>query len=94
LEEEKRENDDGEQVYIRGVAVTNAWDVRTKHYNVATELEEIMAEFPNHRFSGELIREGDRSGDVERFRVGPGNAVTTEKARLVWPDGSEVTEVS
>jgi hypothetical protein len=42
-----------------------------------------------HTLNGQFTREGADQGDVERWVVTDGR-IHNEKARLVWPDGSQV----
>lgn len=62
-----------------------------KVYHLRQELDEIVGQIPDgHSIGGVLIREGEEQGDVERFVV-DGLNIRSETARLVWPDGSDVT---
>lgn len=74
----------------RLVGVEPAWEDPVKARDLRGELDEIIGQIPEgHALRGILIREGENQGDVERFIV-DGHGVRSEKARLLWPDGSEV----
>jgi hypothetical protein len=39
-----------------------------------------------HKFSGWIQRQGERQGDVQRYRISDdGTAITSEKAIMLWP---------
>lgn len=83
------EDDNGERTVVRAVAIKPATDQAWKHDDIPALLAEIVAEHPDRRYAGHLIRIGEEQGDVERYRVQDGQVVS-EQARIAWPDGTTV----
>lgn len=94
IEEQRTETHDGEQHVARWVvAIEDRYAGEgVKHYAVADELASIAQTWPDRTYSGHLVRVGEGTGDVERYRIERGRVIS-EQAALVWPDGtSAVTE--
>jgi hypothetical protein len=63
-----------------------------KAYDLEDELGEIAQLVTQHGSTcvGAIVRFGEEPGDIERYFITADGTVTTEKARLTWPDGTEV----
>jgi len=60
-----------------------------RYYDLEDHLTEFIGKYPNHTYGGYLVRSGEEQGDVERYTIKDGRVIT-EKARLIWPDNSNV----
>lgn len=62
--------------------------------DLAEHLAEAVAEIEaaGSTATGDLIRRGERQGDVERYRAADGR-IWSEAAELRWPDGTPVGEL-
>jgi hypothetical protein len=90
-----RDTGDGEVITRAGVLIVPASEDSGKYYNVSEELAEIIGLFPEHAFTGTLIRYGEDATDVERYYVRETpRRVISESARVIvrWPDGTEGTQ--
>lgn len=89
-EESERETDEGVLTVMQGVAVEPAIS-EGKVYELHNHLQQVLnAISGDHKVTGEIVRVGERNGDVERFLPRPDGKVKAEQAHLSWPDGSEV----
>jgi hypothetical protein len=74
-------------------AIIPSTDDSVKAYSLAEDLAEMAAEvraLGSACVGGWIVRSGEEQGDVERYCLGNGDKVVTEKAQLRWPDGSAV----
>lgn len=58
-----------------------------KGYSFVTDLEhtaEILNPYANAPLRGEIIRTGERTGDIEKYIINKDGTVTTQKARIVF----------
>jgi hypothetical protein len=64
-----------------------------KAYEFDSQLEEVLEVIrkDNCTANGIFIRRGEEQGDVERFIIQNTQLVRTESAKMVWPDGTEVS---
>lgn len=84
-----RETDEGTVIARTARAVVPRYS-EGKMHNLAADLRTVAKTWGDtHTFSGYLIRDGEESGDVERYWI-DGTTVKSEKAWLFWPDGTEV----
>lgn len=62
-----------------------------KYYDFEDDIKSIVADLVSagYEVSGSVVATGEESADIWRLVVTPGSTVVKEKARLVWPDGSE-----
>lgn len=69
--------------------VPRTWD-RASFYDLDKHLKNLAEEFGfGHTFTGALIRVGEETGDIERYRF-EGLRLVTERAVLSWPDGTRI----
>lgn len=61
-------------------------DDETKAYNLTKCLEDVVATFGNHSFTGTLLCYGEEGGDIWRVVVGNGE-VLEQHPELRWPTG-------
>lgn len=53
------------------------------------DIEELCAAFPGHTIRGQIVLYDEEPGSVRRV-IADDDGVREERARLVWPDGTEV----
>lgn len=92
VEETATEVDEGTLLKTEVTAIVPVTDDSYKAYDLVEHLGQALQPLiPGSICQGELIRNGEDTGDVERLVVRAGShVVTVEKARLTWPDGTEV----
>jgi hypothetical protein len=92
VSETREEVPEGTLIREQVVAIVPSFEDQMKAYALKDDLKEMVEAVHGEgsECSGELVREGERNGDVERYRIVDG-AVVSEKARLVWADGTEVS---
>lgn len=94
VEENATEVDEGTLIRSEVYAIaplTNDWH---KAYDLTEHLAQAVRRIreAGSECAGELVRLGRQTGDIERYIVRAGDdEVVVEKARLSWPDGTEVT---
>lgn len=92
VSESTEETDEGTLTRRLVTKILSRWTEAYKAYNLqehlAAAVVRVMAE--GSICSGDLVRIGERPGDVERLTVHADGRVAAEKARLVWDDGTEV----
>jgi hypothetical protein len=90
------ETGDGTVSRKQAMAVVPSFEDSYKAYDLADTLAEINTEIvaAGSLLWGYLVRKGEEQGDVERYGIqnGTTDTVSTEKARLSWPDGTAVEE--
>jgi len=86
--QEETETEDGLsiRIYCRGAVPYQP--SRFGAYTLAEDATELCDAFPGHEIRGEMILCGDDSGDIRRVVIDDAG-VREEKARLLWPDGTE-----
>ena len=52
---------------------------------LAQQVRECIAQFPDRRYTLDLLCEGENRDDTWRVYIGPDNEVRVEWAELVWP---------
>jgi hypothetical protein len=72
-----------------GTAIVPASEEQLKYYSLADQMKRLCSHpvFKDRNLTGYIVRLGEDNGDVERYD-GTGRV---EKAKLLWPDGSEVS---
>lgn len=93
IEETEEDVPEGTLVRRSATKIVPRWVDEYKAYHLLDHLIEVANEILalGSTCEGEIVRVGENIGDAERHIVTAGGMITTEKARLVWPDGSEVT---
>jgi hypothetical protein len=81
--------------FVNGIVPAENNDLRAR--DLANQLAALARHIPEGReITGRIIRVGEgEPGDVERYRIVTdrgARTVVTDKARLVWPDGTDVGE--
>lgn len=82
------DTEDG-SVTIRAAARVVPYGDSVKAYTLKEDLSALVRAFPGHTFHGYIVRDGEDTGDVERYWIEDGG-VKSEAATLRWLDGSEV----
>lgn len=85
--------DNGDELVRRtAVGVEPATADQVTAYSLEEDLAAFVQEIRDHGSTarGQIVRRGEDTGDVERYIVEPGWSVRSERARLTWPDGTEV----
>jgi hypothetical protein len=93
IKETEEETDEGTLTRRLVIAIVSRWTDEFKAYHLLEHLTEAVRHVNDagSACTGEIMRVGENPGDVERHEVAFDGTITTEKARLVWPDGTEVT---
>lgn len=89
VEEDEEETSQG--FYLKRYAA-HVVPYREEPYRCRTILDDIrslIGDFPENEFRGIFILTGEYVGDLRRILVDE-RGVREEKAKLIWPDGSEV----
>lgn len=93
VEETATEVDEGTLIKTEVTAIVPVTDDSYKAYDLVEHLGQAVHQIikAGSTCQGELIRDGEDTGDVERLVVRAGShVVAVEKARLPRPDGTEV----
>jgi hypothetical protein len=88
VDEETVDTDEGQMIRKTAVALEGSWEGGYKAYHLLDHVQEAIAAFPGHAFTGRLECEGEDATDVWRVVVRDGVAVKVEP-RIVWPDEDE-----
>jgi Family of unknown function (DUF6205) len=86
--QEETETDEGLNIRIFCRSVAPYQPSRFGAYTLVEDAAELRDAFPGHEIRGEMILCGDDSGDIRRVVIDD-TGVREEKARLLWPDGTE-----
>ena len=86
--QEETETEEGLSIRIYCTGAVPYQQSRFGAYTLAEDAAELREAFPGHEIQGEMILCGDDSGDIRRV-VLDATGVREEKARLLWPDGTE-----
>lgn len=91
---ETEQTSQGETTVRQATGVVARFEDARTFYAIKEELAALTEAYPGHSFDGYLVRTGHDQGDVERYWVDGTSVVQSERARLVWPDGSDVESPS
>jgi hypothetical protein len=84
------DTDEGQTTVRTANVVVPKWQDSVEAGNLVTDLIALVNAFPGHYFAGCIVRDGEDTGDVERFWIAANGHVKSEKALLRWPDGTDV----
>ncbi len=89
--EQQVETDDGTLLRRTADALIPGTEDGFKAYEFGSHLAAAVRKLDDgtRHLTGEIVRVGGDAGDVERWIVRDGQ-ITSEQAKLIWPDGSEV----
>lgn len=79
------DTDEGTLTRITATALIPASEEEQKFYNLVVHVNQAIAAFPGHTFTGRFDCEGEETGDLWRVVIRDGRAVRVEP-RIVWPD--------
>lgn len=89
VEREDTETDTGLTTVLYCTTAVPYSESRYPACTTAEDVAELRDAFPGHTVTGEIVLYGDDPGDIRRV-VADENGVREERARHLWPDGTEV----
>lgn len=93
VRETKKDTDEGVLISQTSDRIQVSYDDQAKAYTIVDDLRLLVNSIQKSRprtYSGEILIEGEESGDIWRLRVGMQGIIIEEHAILQWPDGSKV----
>lgn len=97
LDETVEDTPTGQVRTVTSAAITPISGGAYNGYDIETEIQAVIDANPSHHFSGAIVaRPVDPDGGMWRYVVTPSalsnQRVVRQEPRIVWPDGTEVTE--